>query len=117
MAKAGQQQSAFSRVQHFDLLRVLAIVAVVMLHVSITEWHDLTPDNPRWDDLAVFGSFLRYCVPVFFMISGALFLDPKRDVTWRSLFRRSIPRLLLLYAFWSLFYATLEVYGPGAAGI
>ncbi|QIK64452.1 acyltransferase [Leucobacter viscericola] len=115
MGRAVEQRRAVSRVQYFDLLRVVAIIAVVMLHVSITEWHELTPDNPRWDDLAVFGSMLRYCVPVFLMISGALFLNPERDVTWNSLFRKSIPRLLLLYAFWSLLYAVLVVYGPGGS--
>lgn len=112
MAKAAGQHTG-SRVQYFDLLRVIAIVAVVMLHVSITEWHDLTPDKPRWVDLTVLGSLLRFCVPIFFMISGALFLNPEREVSWRSLFRKSIPRLLILFGFWSLLYALLEVYGPG----
>lgn len=113
MGRAVEQLQAPARVQWFDLLRVIAIIAVVILHVSITEWHELSPDNPRWDDLAVIGSVLRFCVPVFFMISGALFLHPGREVSWHTLFRKSIPRLLILFGVWSLVYALIEVYGPG----
>lgn len=59
---------------------------------------------------------MRFCVPVFFMISGALFLDPTRNVTWSSLFRKSLPRLITAFLFWSLFFGALGVFGPGGDG-
>ncbi len=99
--------------QYFEVLRVVAIVSVVMIHAAITEWHAISIDSPRWDALTWINSLLRFCVPIFFMISGALFLAPERDVTRRSLFRRSIPRLLTAFGAWSLFFALVEVYGPG----
>ena len=110
-AEAGRRPSAV-RIQYFEVLRAIAIVAVVMIHAAITEWHALPVDDPRWDDLTWINGALRFCVPIFFMISGALFLAPEKTVTSRSLFRRSIPRLLAAFAIWSLLYALLEVYGP-----
>ena len=104
------------RIRYLEMLRAIAIVAVVALHAAITEWHELPPQGARWETLAWINSALRFCVPVFFMISGALLLDPARPLKLRSLWRRRIPRLLVAFASWSLLYAIVEVYGPGGSG-
>ena len=111
--QASPTRSLSGRIEYFDVLRCVAILAVVMIHAAITEWHAIPVDSPRWDPLTWVNSALRFSVPIFFMISGALFLDPAKPVTWRSLFTRRIPRLLIAYAAWSLAYAGLTVYGPG----
>ena len=38
------------------------------------------------------------------MISGALFLNEKKKITYRSIITKYIPRILLAYVFWSVFY-------------
>lgn len=104
------------RVEYFDVLRCIAILAVVMIHAAITEWHEIPVESARWDELTWINSALRFSVPIFFMISGALFLDPAKPVSLRVLYRRRIPRLLVAYAVWSSAYAALDVYGPGGSG-
>ena len=104
------------RIRYLEMLRAIAIVAVVVLHAAITEWHQLPPQGARWETLAWINSALRFCVPVFFMISGALLLDPARPLSLRGLWRRRIPRLLVAFASWSLLYAIVEVYAPGGSG-
>lgn len=113
---APSTRSASNRIEYFDVLRCVAIIAVVMIHAAITEWHAIPPDSARWEQLTWINSALRFSVPIFFMISGALFLDPEKRVSRRSLFRRRIPRLLIAYAVWSTAYAALGVYGPGGDG-
>lgn len=104
-----------SRVEYFDVLRCVAILAVVMIHAAITEWHEISVESARWAELTWINSALRFSVPIFFMISGALFLDPEKRVSRGSLFKRRIPRLLIAYALWSVAYAALSVYGPGGS--
>lgn len=103
------------RVEYLEVLRAVAIIAVVVIHASISEWHQLPPGGSRADQLTWIGSALRFCVPVFFMVSGVLFLAPEREVAMGSLFRKSIPRLLIPFACWSLCYALVGVYGPGGS--
>lgn len=103
------------RIRYLEWLRAIAIVAVVVIHASITEWHQLHPEGPRWEALNWINSLLRFCVPVFFMISGALFLVPERELSLRALWRKNIPRLVVAFAGWSLFFALIEVYGPNGS--
>lgn len=98
------------------MLRAVAILMVVMIHAAITEWHQAPVDSWRWEVLNWINALPRFCVPVFFMISGALFLNPAKPVTWRSLFRKNLPRIGAAFAVWSLFFAAIEVYGPGGDG-
>ncbi|WP_245907341.1 acyltransferase [Leucobacter massiliensis] len=111
-----QQRTRAGRVEYFDVLRAVAIVAVVGIHAAITEWHQAPVTAQRWEELTWINAALRFCVPVFFMISGALFLSPHRAVTVRELFRKRIPRILVAFAVWSLVYGLIEVYGPGGSG-
>ena len=63
------------RVEYFGVLRVVAILAVLVLHTAAKQWYVLPVDSAGWQTLNVFDSAARFCVPIFFMVSGALFLD------------------------------------------
>lgn len=110
------ETSAQSHVVYFDTLRAVAICAVVVLHTAAFDWYRLDVKSPEWQVLNLIDSGVRFCVPVFFMISGALFLDPRRQVTYRSIFRRSLPKIVIPFLVWSLLYAALTVYGPSGTG-
>ncbi|REJ07586.1 acyltransferase [Microbacterium bovistercoris] len=98
------------RTAYFDRLRVVAIVGVVVLHVAAQQWYVEVPGDASWQILNAYDSAVRFCVPVFFMISGALFLDPARPVTYSSLLRRSAPRVLVAFLVWSAFYALMNTF-------
>ena len=97
------------RLVHLDILRVLATFAVIFLHVSTVEFH-ASPFTNNWYIATVGDSLVRWCVPVFVMISGAIFLNSGKDVQIRSLFVKYIPRLLLCYVFWTIVYYFLFSY-------
>ena len=107
---------ARQRIEYFDVLRAIAIIAVVVLHTAAARWYSLPPSSTSWQALNIYDSMVRFCVPVFFMISGALFLQPERNVTVRSLMRKSIPRLVLAFVLWSGFYAAWHGFGPDGNG-
>ncbi len=98
------------RIHYLDDLRVLATLAVVLLHVSARYWGVEEVSSPSWLIATFYDGIVRWCVPVFVMISGALLLDPNRSVKqgWR------IKRVLIPLVIWSGIYALVD-YARGVA--
>ena len=93
------------RIWSLDLLRILATFGIVVLHVSglPAEYADVN-ELPWKIDISIRILF-RWCVPVFFMISGALFLSGEREVSVARLYKKTILRIATCFLFWSAFYA------------
>lgn len=92
-----------------DLLRVLAMFAVVMTHVCGMETHNLPVTDKNWQMLTFIAACMTWDVPAFVMISGRFFLDPERNVTLKKIWTKSIWRLVLAFAVWSAIYQTYYV--------
>ena len=90
------------RKSYLDVLRIIAIFAVVMIHVSanyVTNYNtivDFTIGN-------IFDSISRLGVPLFLMISGALILDENKKFDCK----KRILSLLIPMLVWSFFYALI----------
>ncbi|MBQ7346149.1 MAG: acyltransferase family protein [Oscillospiraceae bacterium] len=97
------------RIVYFDHLRVAAIVAVMVLHVSAQNWNEVDPISFQWNISNLYNGLVRWCVPVLLMISGSLFL--KRDIPTKTLYSKYILRLAIAYLAWSAFYAVLVPLG------
>ena len=95
---------ANNRIISFDVLRIIAAFTVVMLHVTSQRLITSFPST-EWDIRIVYDSFVRWCVPVFFMISGALFLNHGRKVSVGRLYKKNVLHLIVIYFVWSLIYA------------
>ena len=81
------------RIGAFDFFRAYGCLAIVLLHV-ISAWRDdPTSSNCFYSvgntelifDNAIIPLLVRMAVPMFFMMSGALFLNPDRNVTRDSI--------------------------------
>lgn len=86
-----------------DVLRILSSFFVVMIHVCTSCWTTIPVDSFGWQCLNLLNTLARASVPIFVMISGALFLQ--REQPMRKIVRKNIVRLLVLYGIWALFYA------------
>lgn len=104
------------RCAYLDLLKVLASFAVVLIHVCAASFSCYELGDGGWQVANALDSLSRWCVPVFLMVTGALLLEPKKDVSQSELFRRRIPSLVLLYFLWSFVYALRSVVVGGWAG-
>lgn len=98
-----------NHIVYFDLLRVIAIFAVIILHISGLGFNGMDVFGPVWEMSNLWAGSVRWGVPVFVMISGALFLDPSRAITIHKLYTKSIPRLLGIFVFWSVCYTVMNV--------
>lgn len=106
---------AKNRVVWLDTLRVLATFGVIVLHVASTGYY--SAQGYDWQVSAIFDCLVRWAVPVFVMISGALFLNPQKNVTIHGMVFHYIPRLLIAYFSWWIIYsfarAMVDTYHSG----
>ena len=91
------------RIIYFDYLRVFAILAVIFIHVAGQNWYDSDIKSFEWNIFNIFDSAVRWAVPVFVMISGALFLSKNIDI--KRIYSKNILRMLIVYFVWSALYA------------
>jgi surface polysaccharide O-acyltransferase-like enzyme len=97
-----------------DCLRLLAAVAVIIIHVVAKQWHTADVHSSNWLVLCLYNCSVRWCVPLFVMISGALFLAPEKHISLRDLYGKYILRLLIAYFVWGAIYALLDYDGTVA---
>ena len=62
------------RLAYAELLRVVAMLAVIVLHVSGGWLESLPVGTTDWHALNMWDSLCRWCVPVFVMCSALLAL-------------------------------------------
>ncbi|MCX4306289.1 MAG: acyltransferase [Acetatifactor sp.] len=93
-----------------DKLRVAATCAVVLLH-TVTGVVDRTDMGGfPWEKrvLLTVVDLVSWCVPVFLMISGYLFLNPKREITFGKMVTKYCRRVVFALFLFGVPYACLE---------
>lgn len=91
------------RTVYFDYLRVFAIFAVMILHISAQNWYTTDVNSFEWQVFNFFDSIVRWGVPVFVMISGSLFLG--REIPLKKMYSKYILRMVISFFVWSFIYA------------
>lgn len=74
---------------YIEWLRCIAMFCVVLVHVCITARTDF-PNHAKWEDSLVvcITNTLHFAVPVFFMITGALFLNLNKKISLELLVKK-----------------------------
>ncbi len=97
------------KVAYFDLMRAVAAIAVVTIHVLGPYRHQLgMVADSEWLTAIVINSGSRWAVPMFIMISGALFLSDTRPFDGGYYLKRRVGKVLVPFLCWSLLYAGLS---------
>ena len=99
------------RVICFDWLRIISAVAVIIIHISGSELFNYKIGTDAWNMHNLLDSLCRFAVPVFIMISGALFLPPEKNINLRKLFSKNLVRIITAFLFWSVVYACVKYDG------
>ena len=98
------------RVCGFDLLRVLSIFFVIVIHITSVGLRQCDSTTDTWMVNALLNSISRWAVPVFFMVSGALFLDSNKELSTKKLYARYIFRIAVCIIVWGFYYSLLDQY-------
>lgn len=100
------------RIYYIEVLRVLATFAVVFIHVAGKNWYGEI-GSYNWNVFTAYSGLVKFCVPIFFMISGALFLRKDKKLNMKRLFFHNILHLVVFLIFWSACYHVLNVIRSG----
>ena len=94
----------------FDLLRTLSMSLVVIIHVANVYCNEYgSISNSSFLGGVVFNVLARVCVPIFFMISGALLATRKFDKKYWD----RILKIIILIVVWDIFYLIWEYFYLG----
>lgn len=99
-----------------DLLKSIAILGVIIIHVC-SEGYSNPIASFNWISTVFLGSLVRGSVPIFLMCSGALLLDPSKEMTIKRLYFRNILRIVLAMFAWSMMYKVFHLIISGTFGI
>lgn len=99
------------RENNYDLLRIIAAIAVIVLHVSGSYYTAVVSDG--WFGVCytdnvfvtcVFNRLSRFAVPCFIMISGAFALDNSENTNFKYYYRKIFKSLGIPTIIFSILY-------------
>lgn len=88
--------------QRIHFLRAFSTLAVIILHCTISYGNEFNIKNTSWLTASFINSNMRFCIPVFLMLSGVLLLGKKYSL--REFIQKRMSKILLPFLFWSIIY-------------
>lgn len=93
------------QVVYLDFLRIFAAFAVIMIHTAAPLLKKMAEGNTlQFMHGNLYDSATRWSVPIFFMISGALLLNSKRDFELAFFLKKRFNKILIPFLFFSILY-------------
>lgn len=93
---------------YIDLLKAIAIIGVITIHTS-TGWTVYPVSSFEWISNMLWGTLSRASVPIFLMCSGALLLDPQKELTIKKLYSKNLLRIIVAMLFWAICYKAFHL--------
>jgi surface polysaccharide O-acyltransferase-like enzyme len=90
---------------YMDFLRVFAAFAVIVLHAAAPLLKKMAEGEMiQFMHGNIIDSATRWCVPIFFMISGALLLNSKREFDLTFFLKKRFDKILIPFLVFSVIY-------------
>lgn len=105
MERIENRKEKTNRIYYLDILRVVACLAVIVIHSS-TQYVIKDFGSFNFWIGNIFDGITRIGVPIFVMISGALMLDKNYKYTNKKIIQH-IKKLIIFFIFWSLIYTII----------
>ena len=93
------------RILYFDILRIIAIVAVILLHCSGQNFRGVDIHSDTWHAFNIYESISRFGVALFTMVSGALFLSGSQPIS--QILKKNVLRIAVAFIYWSAIYVCI----------
>lgn len=91
------------RKHYLDYIRIIALIGVLLIHVSSVEMRHYDVGSSNWLYAHFFDSISRISVPLFFMLSGMFSFKP--ELKTKKFVLDRLKRLILPLFFWAIVYA------------
>lgn len=94
---------------NLSLIRIIACLAVVLLHTANLAMAYFGPASTTRIITASMRNLMLWSVPCFVMVTGALLLDPAKDITYKKLFGKYIKRILIVLVLFTIIYKITDI--------
>lgn len=111
-----QQLPKKKRQIEFDVMRVVAMFAVIVTHTCGVVIHDLSVNSSEFIVLNIIRAAITWHVPLFVMISGRFFLDPDKNISISDIFRKYISHIVIAFVIWSAIYTAYYMWQAWISG-
>ena len=92
----------------YDVLRIISAISIIVMHISSGSVYSLSLGSASWSEAVIINSISHFGVPVFVMISGALFMHPDKKIDMKRLWIHNILRMFVVFLVWSFIYGFLD---------
>lgn len=89
---------------YLDIIRIIAIIAIVILHAGVNAVNNVLPGDMHWIISSYIDAATRFAVPVFIMLSGALILSKYQEGEIESFYKNILFKLVLPLIAWEIIY-------------
>lgn len=98
-----------ARKHYLDYLKTISIFAVILIHFFTTARTDF-PNHTLIEQgiTKIFTYLLHFCVPIFFMITGTLFLNEDKKISLKKLFTKYIKKYVVVLLIFGTIFAFEE---------
>ncbi|RAV30997.1 acyltransferase [Sinomicrobium soli] len=100
------------RIHYFDVLRALAILAVISIHVNIVAYKYSSFQDWVFHLMVIWRQLINFAVPLFLSISG-FFLSKRISKSCKDHFlflKKQLTRVLIPFFIWSFIYVAIRIY-------
>lgn len=89
-----------SRIIYFDILNIIAIIAVIALHCN-----GIVHGNPNvkvWNTSLIVECICYFAVPLFCMLSGATLMNYREKYDTKIFFKKRVIKVLIPFIIWAI---------------
>ena len=106
---------AVQRWVYMDVCKIVAFVLIVFTNIVSGVWGIAETGSSEWVVLNVYNGLSRFSVPLFFLMLGALLLNPLKELSIKEIYLKFLLPVLTAFLFWSTAYVlfTYAIYSPG----
>lgn len=90
-------------------IRAVSCMAVVVLHTFFAYFGFVGKDTVSYKATVLIRNLMFWAVPCFVMVTGALLLDPAREIGYKKIFRKYIPRMVVALVLFSLVFLGVDL--------
>ena len=98
------------RVINYDLLRVVAMIGVVLIHINGYFLYYTDVNIINFDILNSYTAIVRFSALTFIMISGAFLLDPNKKLDTKTIYKKYVLRTFLALVIFNTIYTVYYYY-------
>jgi probable poly-beta-1,6-N-acetyl-D-glucosamine export protein len=99
-------------IEEFDILRAIAIISVVLIHITSQPIGQLSEDSILQNIFLAVNRLLQFAVPLFILISSVVAAYSLRNISkvnWNEFFSKKINRIVIPYITWTFIYVVYNI--------